>query len=254
MMLLDINNIKQLPSVDLITAGFPCQPFSIAGKRLGIEDERAKVIFSMLDIIHNNKPKFIILENVKNFINTETFHFIIHDLREIGYNLQIFSLNTKDFTNLPQNRERLFILGSTIPDFNLDSPQPIIEQLGLSDILEDNVDIKYYYNNDLLNKFVTKPNTFYQLRRTYVRENKSGVCPTLTANMGTGGNNVPIIKTNNGIRKLTPRECARLQGLPDSFKLPLADTHSYKQIGNMVTVPLVLTLFKQLDKIINNER
>lgn len=103
-----------------------------------------------------------------------------------------------------------------------------------------------YYTRDknsfypILEEFITKENTVYQWRRKYVRENKSGLCPTLTANMGTGGNNVPLIKTDKGIRKLTPRECFNFQGFPRTYNLPnIANSHLYKQAGNSVSVPVI---------------
>lgn len=110
----------------------------------------------------------------------------------------------------------------------------------------NSVDDCFYYTKDknsfypILEEFITKENTVYQWRRNYVRENKSGLCPTLTASMGTGGNNVPIIKTDKGIRKLTPRECFNFQGFPESYKLPnIANSHLYKQAGNSVSVPVI---------------
>ena len=95
---------------------------------------------------------------------------------------------------------------------------------------------------------MTRSDTAYQWRRVYVRENKSGVCPALTANMGTGGHNVPLDKDNDEIRKLTPRECARLQGFPETFRFPsgMADAHLYHQFGNSVTVPLIEKIAKEL--------
>lgn len=112
-------------------------------------------------------------------------------------------------------------------------------------ILENDVAEKYYYNGKPLYKklvdYVTEEGKVYQWRRKYVRENKRGVCPTLTANMGTGGHNVPIIKDKKGIRKLTPLECARLQGFPEDYQLPsnLSDSALYKQFGNSVSVPVI---------------
>jgi DNA (cytosine-5)-methyltransferase 1 len=127
--------------------------------------------------------------------------------------------------------------------FSLDFPK--IEKKKISEFLETNVPLKYYYNDksttwELLKKNVVKKDTIYQYRRVYVRENKSGVCPTLTANMGTGGHNVPLIYTKQGIRKLTPRECFNIQGFPKQYKLPnISNSHLYKQSGNSVTVPLL---------------
>ena len=123
--------------------------------------------------------------------------------------------------------------------------------LEIKDILESEVSLKYYYKDkplfERLKNFPFKLNTIYQWRRKYVRENKNGVCPTLTANMGTGGHNVPLVVDKNGIRKLTPRECARIQGFPDGYKFPkIADSYLYKQIGNSVSVPVVYRIAKNM--------
>jgi len=129
----------------------------------------------------------------------------------------------------------------------------------LVDLLDkQDVPEKYFYTKekydcyDQIAEMVTRSDTAYQWRRVYVRENKSGVCPALTANMGSGGHNVPLVKVRGGIRKLTPRECARLQGFPDTFKFPdgMADSHLYHQFGNSVTVPLIERLAKEIAAII----
>ena len=113
---------------------------------------------------------------------------------------------------------------------------------------------KYYYGDslkawDIVKAGVVKQNTIYQFRRVYIRENKSNECPTLTANMGTGGHNVPIIKDKKGIRKLTPLECARIQGFPIDYKIPkLADSALYKQFGNSVSVPVIERVAKEIKR------
>jgi DNA (cytosine-5)-methyltransferase 1 len=124
-------------------------------------------------------------------------------------------------------------------------------------LLEKEVPEKYYYNGKplyaKLKGQVKEQGKVYQWRRQYVRENKSGVCPTLTANMGMGGHNVPIIKDHKGIRKLTPLECARIQGFPDNFKLPnIADSALYKQFGNSVSVPVIEAIAKQINRVLTN--
>ena len=172
-----------------------------------------------------------------------------------------------DYANIPQNRERVFIIGfkdeayfnnpeqckmalskqaKRTEAFIRSFPSPIQLKRSVRELLEDNVDTRYYYEkfrcHSQLKKFVTKMDTVYQWRRVYARENKSNVCPTLTANMGTGGHNVPLVLDRRGIRKLTPRECARFQGFNEKeliFPEGLADSHKYKQIGNSVTVPVV---------------
>ena len=160
-----------------------------------------------------------------------------------------------EYGNIPQNRERVYIVGFKSKEYynKFEFPIPIKLTLKVNDLLEKNVDEKYYYNGKpLFNKikdFVNHEGRVYQWRRQYVRENKSGVCPTLTANMGTGGHNVPIIKDKRGIRKLTPIECARIQGFPVSYKLPkLADSALYKQFGNSVSVPVIEEIGKQMMK------
>jgi DNA (cytosine-5)-methyltransferase 1 len=132
-------------------------------------------------------------------------------------------------------------------------PNPVKLTKKIIDLLEKKVLEKYYYNGkplyEKLKKSVKDEGVVYQWRRQYVRENKSGVCPTLTANMGTGGHNVPIIKDKKGIRKLTPLECARIQGFPSDYKIPnLADSALYKQFGNSVSVPVIEAVAKQMRK------
>ena len=153
------------------------------------------------------------------------------------------------YGNIPQNRERIYIIGfRTKKDFDkfvLPSPIPLRCNVGDIININDRKDDKYYYTQsskfyELLTESVAKEYVIYQLRRTYVRENKSGVCPTLTANMGTGGNNVPIIKDNFGIRKLTPEECFKFQGF-SGIDIPkgVSNSQLYKQAGNSITVPVV---------------
>jgi DNA (cytosine-5)-methyltransferase 1 len=110
-----------------------------------------------------------------------------------------------------------------------------------------------YY--DRLNSSMTNDDTVYQWRRVYVRENQSNVCPTLTANMGTGGHNVPIIRDKYGIRKLTPEECLRFQGFPDAFHFPeMSNSHKYKQAGNSVSVPVVARIAKGMIDAMNRDK
>ncbi len=241
--------IKNIPQHDILTGGFPCQPFSIAGNKKGWSDSRSNVFWIIIEILKYHKPKYFILENVANIINhnnNETFNTITDILTKIGYDLNIVLINTQT-CGIPQNRERVYILGTIVNN----TPKIIITDnveckplASISNFLECKVPEKYYYTNrfkcyeKLVNE-VTNPHAIYQYRRGIVRENKSGVCPTLTANMGTGGHNVPII-LNNGIRKLTPRECFNFQGFPQTYILPnLADSHLYKLAGNAVSIPVV---------------
>jgi DNA (cytosine-5)-methyltransferase 1 len=251
---------KDLPSFDILLGGFPCQPFSIAGYRRGFLDTgRGDLFFEIVRILRDKKPQAVFLENVKNLKshdNGKTFNIISDALADLGYHVKVTVLNSVEYGNVPQNRERVYIVGfkSKKSYDAFEFPEPIKLTKSVADILEKDVDKKYYYTDSPLypelKKVIKSQNTVYQWRRIYVRENKSGVCPTLTANMGMGGHNVPLIKDSKGIRKLTPRECARLQGFPDSYKLPkdLPDTKLYKQFGNSVTVAVIERVAKQIMK------
>jgi DNA (cytosine-5)-methyltransferase 1 len=201
-----------------------------------------------------------LLENVKNLKthdNGNTFNTIKESLEKLGYALKAKVLNTMDYGDVPQNRERIYMVGfkNSSHTERFEFPDSIKLTKRIIDILENNVPEKYYYNGkplyDKLVNFVTEEGKVYQWRRQYVRENKSGVCPTLTANMGTGGHNVPIIKDKKGIRKLTPRECARIQGFPDTFVIPnIADSVLYKQFGNSVSVPVIKRIANNMKQAI----
>ena len=260
----DITKIStnDIPDCDFVLGGFPCQAFSIAGYRHGFDDKkgRGNLFFDIARIIKDKQPTGFLLENVKNLKshdNGNTFKIIEQTLKDMGYFVKSKVLNSMEYGNVPQNRERIYIVGfkdkKTIDRFEF--PDPIELTKSISDILEDEVDKKYYYNGkplyDRLKNDITEKNAVYQWRRQYVRKNKKGVCPTLTANMGMGGHNVPIIFDGKGIRKLTPRECFRIQGFPDSYKLPnIADSALYKQAGNSVSVPVIARIAEQMVKVI----
>ncbi|MBA3927532.1 DNA cytosine methyltransferase [Listeria rustica] len=244
---------QMLPNFDVLLAGFPCQAFSIAGYRKGFEDERGNLFFEVDRIIKDKQPPVVFLENVKNLVshdNGNTFRVIKEALEAHGYHVKHSVLNAKEYGNIPQNRERIYIVGFLDKEAykNFNFPDPVELKKKLSDVIDfaKKVDDKYYYSADkysfydLLEESVVSQSSIYQWRRQYVRENKSGVCPTLTANMGTGGHNVPLILSNHGIRKLTPRECFNLMGYPKNYKLPdVAQSHLYKQAGNSVVVPVI---------------
>ncbi|WP_422477175.1 DNA (cytosine-5-)-methyltransferase [Pleomorphochaeta sp. DL1XJH-081] len=266
----------EFPKVDILTAGFPCQAFSIAGYRKGFNDERGNLFFSIMKMVELIRPKALFLENVKNLRthdNGRTYKIIRDALDDAEYTFTDFVLNTMEYGGVPQNRERIYILCF---DKNLDSldqdthenlesillPDKVLLKTKVRDLLEDrDLEDRYYYNEehqyyDKLNQAMKNPDTVYQWRRVYVRENQSNVCPTLTANMGTGGHNVPLIRDSKGIRKLTPRECFRLQGFTDDYKLPdaLAVSHLYKQAGNSVSVPVVRALADKMLNLMSSRR
>jgi DNA (cytosine-5)-methyltransferase 1 len=269
----DLLEIKEedIPAHDILTGGFPCQPFSIAGKQEGFQDERSNVFWKILKIIDFHKPRLVVLENVKNLVSHDdkaTFTIIKTNLESKGYNIQYKVLNTATITGVPQHRERIYIVcirndqctgrDGQFSTFSLDFPT--IPKASISSMLEKNpVSHKYYYTEKsatwgLVSKGVVNKDTVYQYRRVYVRENKSNECPTLTANMGGGGHNVPLIIDNidGGIRKLTPRECFNFQGFPESYVLPssISDTNLYRLAGNAVSLPVVSLIASRLIKCI----
>lgn len=246
--------MKHIPKkFDILLAGFPCQPFSVAGHMRGFADaNRGNLLFNVIEILKSRKPKAVFLENVKHLKNHDdekTFKRIQKELSDAGYFMKPQVINSMTHGNVPQNRERIYMVAFRDPrmhmKFNFPSELPLTKKL--SNILEKNIDDEYYYDDRYgviykrLKEGVKNRSSFYQYRRVYVREIKNGMCPTLTASMGAGGHNVPLIRDSKGIRKLTPRECARLQGFPESYRFPetQADSHLYKQIGNSVTVPVI---------------
>ena len=264
---LDVRDIREvrsgdLPAYDILLGGFPCQAFSIAGYRQGFNDEkgRGNLFFEVERLLKESKPEALLLENVKNLEthdNGNTFKIIIQRLEDLGYNLKTKVLNTMEYGGIPQNRERIYIVGflDKKKANNFSFPHKIPLKKSIKDMLEtENVEQKYIYNDkplyEKIRDDITSENTTYQWRRKYVRENKNGVFPTLTANMGTGGHNVPIIKQGKILRKITPRECANVQGFPKDFQLPqdLATSHLYKQFGNSVSVTVLERIAENMYK------
>jgi DNA (cytosine-5)-methyltransferase 1 len=246
---LDVNTV---PNVDILTAGFPCQAFSIAGYKKGFRDERGALFFEILRIMDEKHPRVVFLENVKNLVghdNGQTFENILRCLKDRGYFAYHQVLNTMEYGDIPQNRERTYIVAfkdkRDAEKFSFPEAVPLTKSI--RDIIDasSQKDELFYYKKDWLHygelkKIMKNENTVYQWRRTYVRENKSDVCPTLTANMGTGGHNVPLIIDDFGYRKLTPSECLKFQGFPSDFRFPdISNGNMYKQAGNSVSVPVV---------------
>lgn len=261
LVLKDIHDLqtREIPRISLLTGGFPCQAFSVAGYRKGFKDPRGNVFWEIVRILDEKKPSVVFLENVKNLRGHDggkTFKVVIEALESLGYQVTYKVMNAAEYSRIPQNRERIYIVGFRKKrEFsNFEFPDALNSTLDLSEFIDfdSKVDDNFYYKDKYmskaLEKSITRQDTVYQWRRQYVRENKSGLCPTLTANMGTGGHNVPLVLTKHGIRKLTPRECFNLMGFPKSFKLPsdLANSHLYKQAGNAVVVPVIKRIASQI--------
>lgn len=253
--------------IDIVIGGFPCQAFSIAGYRKGFEDERGDLFFEMFKHIKEKRPRAIFIENVKNMVTHDhgnTFKVIRETLTMNGYFIKWKVLNGKDYGNVPQNRERIYIVGFISKEAYNKFEFP--EKVELTTTIHDIIDFEstkihdyFYYKKgrqpfyDLLEETIISQDTIYQWRRQYVRENKSGVVPTLTANMGTGGHNVPLIKADNGIRKLTPRETFNVQGFPKDYILPnISNGQLYKQAGNSVVVPVIKRIAENIALALEN--
>lgn len=269
----DIREVQssEIPDFQVMLAGFPCQAFSVAGYRKGFDDEKGRgtLFFELVRIFKEKKPEIIFLENVKNLVshdNGNTFQVILSELQNEGYNVKFQVLNAMEYGNIPQNRERIYIVAFKNKDHykNFEFPLPVKLETKISDVIdfENKVDDRYYYTKgkykgdiyEKLEEAMKDDNhDVYQWRRMYVRKNKSGVVPTLTANQGEGGHNVCLIKTKNGIRKMTPHECFNAQGFPKDFNLPenMSDAKLYKQAGNSVCVSVIERIAEKIKEAIN---
>lgn len=246
---------------DMLCGGFPCQAFSIAGYQKGFDDARGTLFFEIAEITKKHRPKVLLLENVKNLMNHDkgrTYRVIKETLVDLGYKVFSKVLNAMEYANVPQNRERIFIVAVDQEQKDIDEftfPEPVELTVKIKDFINyQESDQRFFYtpdrmsHYDILERDITRTDTLYQWRRQYVRENKNKVCPTLTANMGTGGHNVPLVLTPSGIRKLTPYECLNFQGFPDKYTFPdsISISSKYKQAGNSVVVPLVQRICQEI--------
>jgi DNA (cytosine-5)-methyltransferase 1 len=266
----------ELSTVEVLTAGFPCQPFSVAGAKLGFDDTRGRTFFEIMRLIRefgNDRPKILLFENVPHLLTHDrgrTFNRITQEIQAAGYwfmppqNTAV--LNTKVHTDIPQNRERLYMVGLSWDHFKTNvfrfpEPEPATLDYRSFFDLQEKPDDQFYFNEDsrwrkMFEQSIDAgdPDSVYMLRRNYVRENKSNSVFALMANMGDGGHNVPVIRDSWGIRKLTPTECLRLQGFSEtefSFPDTLSKLQQYKQIGNAVTVPLVRKLAAECRRLLD---
>lgn len=226
-------NPKELPDFEILCAGFPCQAFSIAGKRRGFDDTRGSLFFEIARIAKEKRPSILFLENVKGLLSHDkgqTFLTIIRTLDELGYNVQWQIINSKYF--VPQNRERVFIVGNlrgkrTRKIFPIRNHDTEIKRKGGEKMQEQKNMIKA----------VCIENWNANGRRI---KNVGDPQFTLSQNCGVG------ITQGTRIRRLTPLECERLQGFPDNWTKGISDTQRYKCVGNAVTVPVVEFIVKEL--------
>lgn len=256
----DITKIKpdQIPSHDLLLAGFPCQPFSMAGLKKGFSDTRGTLFFDIERILAYHKPKMILLENVKNFKNHDrgnTFNTVKKHLEDLGYQIYSQVLNAKNY-GLPQNRERIYIVGFLDHSINFEFPKASNNRTRLGDILETDVDLKYTISDKLW--------AGHQRRKMAHKEKGNGFgyslfnhdsiyTSTISARYYKDGSEILIEQKGKNPRKLTPREAARLQGFKDSFIIPVSDNQAYRQFGNSVAVPVIRAVAKQMIKAVGKK-
>ena len=258
----DIRNInpESLEDVDILTAGFPCQPFSVMGYQRGFKDPRGNLFFEIARFIDAKMPKVVFLENVQNLMehdNGKTFLVIYNTLAQLGYSVKYKVINATD-VNIPQNRARIFIVAfRDIDDCDrFVFPEPVPLKAAINDIIDHSVkhdDIYYYgsssrYFKTLDAKIVDKTG-IYRIDDSGIATRKWDICPTLKANMGTYHDRVPIIRDDFGIRKLTPMECLAFQGFPKTFSFKGVSLESaYKQCGNTICVLVIKSIATNICK------
>ena len=271
-----------LTSVDLVAAGFPCQSFSLAGNRKGFKDPRGQLFFEIPRLLTefelNQRPRLVILENVPHLLHgagKTWFDVIRRALRRAGYWFReesCWTVNVKDVTKVPQDRERLFMVAASRHHFRYNPFKP--------PIMPSDNGMKRRHVNDFIKRqrrgavqaYLPENNRYfkmienamasgecdkniYQLRRSYVREKKQGLCPTLTANMGIGGHNVPFVRDAWGIRRLSVQEVATLQGFDAKEPLfpEIPTQEQYRLIGNAVCVHLAHLVAHECAAILKGE-
>ncbi|MDU1763703.1 MAG: DNA cytosine methyltransferase [Anaerococcus vaginalis] len=268
----DITKINEIdiPNHDILLAGFPCQAFSLAGQKKGFEDTRGTLFFDVARIVEFHKPKVVFCENVKNLVNHDrgkTFKIIKKTLNDLGYRVFYKVINSKDF-GVPQNRERIYIVAfrEDISSNKFIFPEKTDDTKVIADIMEEKETSPKYYLSDVYLESLRKHKQRHQAKGNgfgyEIRDVNSIAGAIVCGGMGRERNLIidkrltdftPVThikgKINREyIRKMTPREWARLQGFPDDFKLVVADTHLYKQFGNSVTVPVIKAIAENIKK------
>ena len=271
----DIKTIdaKDIPTHEILCAGFPCQPFSISGKQKGFEDIRGTLFFEICRIIDKKKPEVVFLENVKHLVHHDggrTLSVILHNLEELGYSVSWRVLNGADY-GVPQNRERIIIIASTLGTFDFDKIEKK-ERKPLVNFLDADGDFEYLdpkdytlipdpkeqpnsglifvgYRNKSIRKAGVRPGTEH-LSRVHKQPNRiysvNGIHPTLPSQESSG--RYWVLLNDNRVRKLTLNECWRIMGFPESYKKISSVGEQYKQLGNSVCVPMIEAVAKEIKK------
>lgn len=255
----DINNIdfSIIPSADVVIGGFPCQPFSMMGSELGFEDTRGTVFFTVATIINKmidrgEKPKVVVLENVRRLLTHDggnTFKVIKHVLEhQLEYKVFYKVLNSSDY-GVPQTRNRIFIVGFDDKGVNFNFPQKLELKQTMQDLLEKNVDEKYFLSDRLLKTILSNGTGNYKAKSEIDLKIARPLCSTMHKMHRACQDN--YVTDNGKVRRLTPREAARLQGFPDDFVIPVSDTQAYRQFGNAVTVNVAESVAKSILEVLD---
>jgi len=252
-------NLNVIPKFDILTAGFPCQSFSVMGNQRGFGDPRGTMYYEVLRVIDKIKPQVVFLENVKNLVQHDkerTFLTIYNTLAERGYVVKYSVQSARTHANIPQYRDRIFVIAfldyEKLERFSFPNEIPLTKTI--NDIVNRSakVDESFYYQPsniyyENLNRKMTNNNAIYRIDDSGVAKRAWTVCPTLKANMGTYRDRIPLIRDVYGIRKLTPTDCLALQGLPKNYSLPdIPIKEIYKQLGNTVCVPVVMRIARRI--------
>ena len=257
-------NIDTIPDFDVLTAGFPCQPFSSAGMQKGFQDTRGTLFFEIVRVVEKKRPKVIFLENVANLLGHDdgkTFLTIYNALVPFGYSFKYQVMDALDYGNIPQRRSRIFIV-AFLDDAMCDRfsfPEKIKRTTALNDILNRKVkhhESYYFDSNDKdyekLLRIVKNKNVVYRFYDSIDVYKAYQVCPTLLASMCKFPDSIPVVLDDYGIRRITPYECLGLQGFPNDYKFapktPL--DKAYKQCGNSVVVPVIKRIAERIEMIL----
>ena len=264
----DITKIKakDIPNHDILVGGFPCQPFSIAGvsskkalgRKHGFEDEtQGTLFFDIVRIIREKKPRAFLLENVKNLKGHDkgnTFRVIMKKLREeLGYDVHYKIVDASSV--VPQHRERIFIVGFRKP-MDFEFPKLADKRPKLGDVLEKKVDGKYTLTDGTW-KALQRHKEMHSKKGNgfgYSMADRDSIAKTLSARYYKDGAEILIPQGKKNPRRLTPRECARIMGFPEKFKIPVSDNQAYRQFGNAVVVPVVKEIAKSITHVVKNNR
>ena len=260
----DIRNVDKhlIPDFDVLTAGFPCQPFSVCGKQKGFRDDRGNLFFQIADVIDAKKPEIVFLENVANLVEHDkgrTFNIIHDELASRNYFIRYLVADACDY-GIPQHRTRTYIVAFKDKDKcdRFSFPERTKLDKRIFDVIDrtKKQDETFYLRENTpqykkMLSAIQDEGQIYRFSDYGIQSGKDGISFTLKANMGTWYDRVPIIKDDFGIRRITPDECLALMGFPEDFGFPkdLKESSAYKQVGNSVCVPVVRRIADQIAKM-----